>query len=125
MAEDRRRPERDRKLSRRAFAQSAMLAAATATVPHASLAKGANRGQSASSQSAQLAPEAEAHFQAIIKKYGSRLSDEQRADIKRLLSQAQKTSDALRAFPLDNSDEPATIFCVYRKDRNGTSGASR
>jgi carboxylesterase type B len=117
MPEERGKPQPRRKLSRRDFGRGALLTAAAA-VPHANgVAKAKALTQSSSSQSTQLAPEAEAHFQAIIKKYGSRLSEDQRADIKRLIGQAQKTSDALRAFPLDNSDEPAAVFRIYRVDR--------
>ena len=116
MPEDRRKPQRKRKLSRRDFGRGALLTAAAAAVD-TSAAEPGTVSQSASSQTPQLSPEAEAQFQAILKKHGSRLSAEQRADVRRLLGTAQKTSDALRAFPLDNSDEPANIFRVYRADR--------
>ena len=116
MPEDRRKPQRKRKLSRRDFGRGALLTAAAAAVRDTSAAEPAARSQSAGS-STQLSPETEAQFQAILKKHGSRLSAEQRADVRRLLGTAQKTSDALRAFPLDNSDEPANIFRVYRADR--------
>ena len=117
MPEDRRKPQRKRKLSRRDFGRGALLTAAASAVPDTTADEPGAVSQSAGSQTTQLSPEAEAQFQAILKKHGSRLSAEQRADVRRLLGTAQKTSEALRTFPLDNSDEPANIFRVYRADR--------
>ena len=105
------------RLSRRDFARVAAVTAATAALPIAS--KAAAEPMVAEmiegTQASQLSPAAEAQYQAILAKYGKRLSDEQKTDLKRLITLAQKTSDALRAFPLENSDEPAMIFHVYRK----------
>ena len=105
------------RLSRRDFARVAAVTAATAALPITS--KAAAEPQVAenleSAQAAQLSPTAEAQYQAILAKYGKRLSDEQKTELKRLIPQAEKTSDALRAFPLENSNEPAMIFHVYRK----------
>lgn len=105
------------RLSRRDFARVAAVTAATAALPIAS--KTAAEPQLAdlleSTQAAQLPPAAEAQYQAILARYGKRLSDEQKTELKRLITQAQKTSDALRAFPLENSNEPGMIFHVYRK----------
>jgi hypothetical protein len=60
-------------------------------------------------------PEVEARIQWIFTKYGDRLTDEQRADIRRLIASGQAGVDAMRAFPLDNSVAPATRFKVWRK----------
>jgi hypothetical protein len=65
-----------------------------------------------------LSPEAEAQLNSLLNKYGGKLSEEQKADVRRLIGQAQKTSETLRAYPLDNSDEPATIFRVYRSRKD-------
>lgn len=109
--------KRGARLSRRDFARIAAVTAATAAFPIAN--KAASQPQLAdlleSTQAAQLSPAAEAQYQAILAKYGKRLSDEQKTELKRLITQAQKTSDALRALPLENSNEPAMIFHVYRK----------
>ncbi|HEX7833102.1 MAG TPA: hypothetical protein VF787_25835 [Thermoanaerobaculia bacterium] len=59
-------------------------------------------------------PEAEARIAMILGRYGSRFDDAQRADIRRLITGAQEGLEAMRAFPLDNSVEPATLFRVYR-----------
>jgi len=109
------------KLSRRDFTRGAVLAAATAGFPCQASAHTENASpapaQSTSAQSAQLSPAGEAQVQTILAKHGKRLSDEQKAEVKRLLAQAQKTSETLRSFPLENSDEPAMIFHIYRSDR--------
>jgi hypothetical protein len=60
-------------------------------------------------------PEVEARLQWIFTKYGGHLSEEQRADIRRIVSSGQPGIDAMRAFPLDNSVEPATRFRVWRR----------
>jgi hypothetical protein len=105
------------RLSRREFARVAAVTAATAALPIASNAAAEPQVEEmpGSTQAAQLPPAAEAQYQAILAKYGKRLSDEQKTELKRLITQAQKTSDTLRAFPLENSNEPAMIFHIYRK----------
>jgi len=105
------------RLSRRDFARVAAVTAATAALPVTNKAAGEPQPAEIleSNQAAQLPPSAEAHYQAILAKYGKRLSDEQKTELKRLITQAQKTSEALGAFPLENSNEPAMIFHVYRK----------
>jgi hypothetical protein len=108
-------------LSRREFTRGAAMAAATAVVPKPSLgdepARNSGDAQTASSQAAQLTPDAEAQVQAILTRYGKRHPDEQKTDLRRLVAQAQKTSATLRSFPLENSDEPAMIFQIYRLER--------
>jgi hypothetical protein len=104
------------RLSRRDFARVA-LAAASAAFPAAASVHASGLAQEASAHASQLPPAAEAQVQVILAKYGRRLSDEQKAEVRRLAAQAQKTSDTLRSFPLDNSDEPAMTFHIYRSDR--------
>ncbi len=58
--------------------------------------------------------EAEARIAMILGKYGSRFTDEQKADIRRLITGAQEGLEAMRAYPLENSVEPATLFRPYR-----------
>lgn len=108
---------REGRLSRRDFARGVALAAATAVVPLTARGDSESASASAAQESGvQAMPAAaEAQLQTILAKYGKRLSDEQRTDIKRLVVQAQKTGETLRSFPLDNSDEPAMIFDVYRR----------
>ena len=108
-------------LSRREFTRAAAVAAATTVVtkpsPSDKRARDAGDAQTASSQATQLTPDAEAQVQVILTRYGKRLSDEQKTDLRRLVAQAQKASATLRSFPLGNSDEPAMIFHIYRYGR--------
>ncbi|GEM_PF-615048 len=109
-------------ISRREFAQRAAWAAASAAVipgqllPVAVAAAPLPAAQQLAAES-KLSPESraevEAKVQAILRKYGSRLSEEQKADIRRLVTEGQKSLESLRAFPLDNADQPATVFEIY------------
>jgi len=106
----------DARLSRRNFARSAVLAAAAAPA--------VNLVGSAAASNAEAAQADDPQVQAIFAKIGSRLSPEEKADVRRLVAQMKKTGDALKSFPLDNSDEPATIFHPYRK-ANGSQPITR
>ena len=107
----------DRGLSRRDFARVAALAAATAALPSAEPVRASSPKQDAIAKGSPLTPAGEAQVQTILAKYGKRLSSEQKSEIRRLVAQAQKSSEALHSFSLDNSDEPAMIFNVFRSDR--------
>jgi len=61
--------------------------------------------------------EAEARVQTIVARYGTRLSPAERADLLRLSQDAQVQLDKLRAYPLDDGDEPAHVFRAPRKRR--------
>ena len=65
---------------------------------------------------AKLSPAAQAEVEAkvssVFRKYGSRLNEEQKADIRRILAETQEGLEKLRAFPLDNGDQPITVFKV-------------
>ena len=109
-------------LSRREFAARGTLAAAAiAANPGAILAATAVPAaiaapllQETPGDKPKLSPEAlgevEAKVAEIFRRYGSRLSDEQKADVRRLMRDAQVQIEALRAFRMENSDEPATIL---------------
>jgi hypothetical protein len=106
-------------ISRRDFARRAALAAATAAAMPAGLfAPAAAALALAQPQQApaptKLSPEVQAEveekYQALLRQYGGRLSAEQKADAHRLLVEGQEGLEALRAFPVENSDPPATIF---------------
>ena len=93
------------KLSRRSFARNTVIAAAAAAVVPNLLAEEKPPALPAASQA-----EVEARVQWIIGKYGARLDEAQRADIRRLIAGGQSSIDAMRAYPLDNSIGPATPF---------------
>jgi hypothetical protein len=99
-------------LSRREFAITLAAGAACRALPggatRASEVAGSDRANTQTS--APRSAEAEAQYQLLISKYGARLSDEQKADVRRLIDQAQKSTVSLRSFQLNNADEPANVF---------------
>ena len=127
-------------LSRREFARGATLAAAAiAATPGGALgaatalspAPPAPFAQENGAEKPKLSPEALAEAEAktaeIFRRYGAKLTDEQKADVRRLVREAQVQLEALRAFPLDNSDEPATILRLAGPSRRsaGTPPAAK
>jgi hypothetical protein len=72
---------------------------------------------------AKLTPQAQAEVEmkiaSIFRKYGDRLSEEQRADIRRIMAESQEGLEKMRAFPLDNGDQPADAFRAYREEKAG------
>ena len=108
------RPGNTPSISRREFARRAVLASAAAAVaPAAALPE--PTGKLAADQQPvdlpKLSPEshaeAEARLQTILAQYGTRFSDAQKADLRRLCILAQPPLDRLRAYTLANGDGPA------------------
>ena len=104
------------KISRRDFAVSAALATAAAiAVPADLLAQ--EKSEAAKPEapqppklSAASQAEVEERYAAILRKYGSRLSEEEKKDVHKSLISQQQGLDLVRGYPLQNSDEPATVF---------------
>src|SRR5260370_9640348 len=76
---------------------------------------------------AKLSPESraevEARIQAIFAQYGSRFSEEQKADIRRLCAVAQPSLDRLRAYALENGDGPALYLKpLVEREKNPLEG---
>lgn len=113
-------------ISRREFARRAAIASAVASIAPASALAGqhptaspelltaAMAVSSAAAQAAntpKLSPEShaevEARLQFILAQYGSRFSEDQKTDLKRLCTLAQPPLDRLRAYALENGDNPA------------------
>jgi hypothetical protein len=101
-------------ISRREFARRAAIVSAASMVPATALPShlsnsnpAPGQSPSASSLSPESQAEAEARYQAILGVYGSRFSDEKKADIRRLCFAAQPSLDHLRAYKLENGDSPA------------------
>ena len=94
-----------RRVSRRTFARDAVIVAIGApALAGLEVSEPAEAG--APKAGAPNSPEVEARIQWIFTKYGSRLNDAQRADIRRLIAGGQSSIDAMRAYPLDNSVGP-------------------
>jgi len=102
-------------ISRREFARRAAFASAAASLSPANLlAEEPAAAPEAASQTPagpKLSPESQAEMesrlQAVFARYGSRLNDTQKADLRRFAADGQAALDRLRAFPTDNSDGPA------------------
>ena len=54
--------------------------------------------------------EVDAKFASVVRKYGDRLTDDQKTRIRGVLGRHQRMLARIRAFPLDNSDAPATTL---------------
>jgi hypothetical protein len=112
------------KITRRRFAQVTAVAAAATIAPAGLLGQSEQPPKSAApAETKPLTPqqqaEAEAQTANIVRKYGSRLNEAERADILRQLREAQKSLADFRAYPLDNADSPATVL----RTRPRSSGA--
>jgi len=95
-----------RSVSRRLFAGSVVTAASTLL------------GADPAKTEAALPPEAQRQYQAILEGHAAQLSDAGKADLRRLLAEGLKGIEPLRAFPLENGNEPSTIFRPWRADRS-------
>lgn len=115
-----------KKVSRRAFARNALVAATAAAVLPGALAQTTEPAPPKTTaaepkppaNSPVLPPASQAEVDArvnwILTKHGSRLSDDQRADIRRLIQGGQQGVDAMRAYELENGAEPVLAFRIYR-----------
>ena len=123
-------------LGRRQFAIGVAAVATTALIPKGNgltidvLAQAAEAGnQPPDSQSleaktkvamAKLSASAQAEVEmkvaSIFRKYGDRLSDEQKADVRRIMAESQEGLEKMRAFKLENGDQPADAFRAYRSE---------
>lgn len=101
-------------ISRREFAWRAAFVSAAASLTPANLLSAESVASSAPLPQSSSAPkpspesqaEVESRIQGILAQYGTRLSDAQKADIRRLVTEAQPALDRLRAFATENGDGP-------------------
>jgi len=118
------------KFSRRRFGRNAAAMAALAATPASLLAvtrdpntdlttSAEPQGQASAEENAKLritaeqAAEVDAKLANIIRKFGSRLSEDQRRHLRRILAYNERMLAGVRAFPLDNSDPPASVLRVF------------
>lgn len=102
-------------ISRREFARRAAMASAAASLAPVEVLTAESAVASPEPQQppdiAKLSPEGkaevEARIHAILSQYGSRFSEAQKADIRRLCAVAQPPLERLRAYALENGDGPA------------------
>jgi len=104
----------DSAISRREFARRAAFVSAAASLAPSNLLSSeaiaapspAQHPANAPKLSPESQAEVESRIQSIFAQYGNRLSDAQKADIRRLAAEAQPPLDRLRAFATDNGDGP-------------------
>jgi hypothetical protein len=104
----------DSAISRREFARRAAFVSAAATLTPSNLLGAESVAAPLPAQQPANAPklspegkvEVEARIQSIFAQYGSRLSEAQKSDIRRLATEAQPPLDRLRAFATENGDGP-------------------
>lgn len=100
-------------ISRREFGRRAALVTAASLVPASALASApaAAMPLQQTPDTPALSPEsqaeAEARYQTIVNLYGSRFSEAQKADLRRLCFAAQPPLDRLRSFAIENGDAPS------------------
>ncbi len=102
----------DSSISRREFARRAAFVSAAASLAPSNLLTIAPLAPPLLAQQPANAPklspegqaEVESRIQAIFAQYGTRLTDAQKADLRRLATETQSTLDRLRAFATDNGD---------------------
>ena len=106
-------------ISRRDFTRRAVIAAATAACLPAELLAAPPLPATPPQQQAEdkLSPESQAEvdakIQALLRKYGDRLSEAQKTDVRRLLTEGQKPLEQMRKFPLDNGNQPGNVLKLY------------
>jgi hypothetical protein len=118
-------------ITRREFARRAAIASAVATLsPVRAVDAGSSFPAAPAQQPAgtpKLSPESQAEVdarvQAIFSQYGSRFSEDQKVDIRRLCAVAQPPLDRLRAYAVENGDNPALYLkpLVEREKKPATS----
>ena len=108
----------DNKLSRRQFAVGALAVAGSAALP-AAVAQETSAPKLPTPDEAKepkLSPaaraEAEQRLQALLAKYGSRLNDDEKRDLRKQVMQGQDALEKLRAFRISNWDEPALALRI-------------
>ncbi|MGC1617059.1 MAG: hypothetical protein WA765_01075 [Candidatus Acidiferrum sp.] len=113
-------------ISRREFARRAAIVSAASLVPPSATTTYSTIRQSSPQQPSETPPlppaslvESEARYQAILSAYGSRFSDSQKAELRRLSFVAQPPLDHLRAYQIENGDGPALYLKpLVERDKN-------
>jgi hypothetical protein len=60
--------------------------------------------------------DADALFELVKGRYGDRLTPEQLDDIRKSVAEAAERSEKLRSVPLENGDEPFSVFTPFRAE---------
>lgn len=103
----------DGKLSRRDFARNAAIAAASLAssgLLATEAAAGTTPQQNPAATASPAQQDIDAKLANIVRKWGDRLSEEQRQHLRRVLGENERMLAAIRAFPLQNGDPPSSVL---------------
>lgn len=119
---------RGTRLSRRDFARGVALASAASVVPASPLPAHTFPAEPSAQQppntpalSAGSQADAESRYQAILALYGTRFSDAQKGELRRLCYSGQPMLDQLRAYSIANGDDPALYLKPLVEREKSTS----
>jgi hypothetical protein len=112
----------DDEISRRQFGRNAAIAAAATLTAPALFATTTAGGGAARPQEKKPEPlegltpeqtaEVDARLANILRKYGNRFNDDQKARLRRILAQNERLMAPVRAFSLQNGDPPASVLRI-------------
>jgi hypothetical protein len=107
-------PQHSAGVTRRQFGKQAAfvsLSAALAVTP----AAGQTDTPGPSDKGTKATDDIEARYQQVIRRYGNRLSEEQRKRVRKILAYNEKLLAPIRSFPLDNGQPAATVLKFYEE----------
>jgi hypothetical protein len=116
-------PNNRHRLSRRGFTQQAAVAAVAVLSSGTALSRTHDLSDQSGVSSGLLpeqAEEVEAKLANIVRKYGDRLTQEQRQRLRRILTNNERMLAAVRAFPLQNGDSPASVLNLALPKKGST-----
>ena len=93
-------------------ARAAWSAAAAAILKTKAVAQGRGGAQVPPADQAEV----DAKLADVVRRYGDRLSDQQKTRVRGALSNHQRMLSRIRAFPIENGDAPATGLRLYPND---------
>jgi hypothetical protein len=111
-------------VSRRDLGVRAAMAAASALAFTPTSAPAQGRGGQTPLAAADQA-EVDSKFAEVVRKYGARLSDEQKTRVRNTLGNHQRMLARMRTFPLENSDAPATGLRLVPNDTESPKPTAR
>jgi hypothetical protein len=98
------------------LSSSMMLACNTSSVQEAKPGE-KSPGQNGGGLTPDQSQEVEARLANIVRKYGNRLSNEQRQHLRRILTYNERMLVSIRTFSLQNGDAPASVLKISFTDR--------
>ncbi|MGE5204611.1 MAG: twin-arginine translocation signal domain-containing protein [Chlamydiota bacterium] len=106
-------------LTRRQFGKQAACAGLATALAATPVLGQAEAPQTSQKQTA-AGENGESRYLEIIRRYGERLSEEQRRRLRKILAYNEKLLAPIRAFPLENGQPAATVLKFY-DDANAVS----